>query len=131
MVDVVSRFGRSPFQQLAEMADLLVRIGQQACDLAFQGARVNDLAQRSIRCQRQQISRDVEGTRPHSALVGFLLHVRWPGGDFRQITKHRVRVLFVFGKETVNRLLVESACRLVTAEIRRVVAAFLEILVAS
>src|SRR6266478_5251335 len=70
------------------MPDFFVRVREQVCDLVFKRSRIDDFAQRSVRCQGQQISRDIKSPRPQGAVVAFLLHLRGLRRDAHEITKH-------------------------------------------
>ena len=59
---------------LAELADLGELAGEQARDLGLERAGVDDLAERGVGCERQQVAGDVEGAGLQGALVGFGLH---------------------------------------------------------
>src|SRR5580658_9146503 len=100
------------------------------CDLSFKSPRVDDLPQRSIRSQRQQVARDVKGPRLQRALVRFLLHLGRLGRDADQVLRHMRRERLVLGEEKIKRLTIERASFAVGAELRRVIAAFFEVLIA-
>ena len=99
-------------------------------DLVFKRSRIDDFAQRSVRCQGQQISRNIKSPRPQGAVVAFLLHLRGLRRDAHEIMKDLLGKRFVFGKQTVDCFAIQRPGLIVSPEIRGVVSAFLEILVA-
>ena len=76
--------GRWRLAQLdAQVADLGGGMGEQAGDLGFQCAGVDDLAERGVGGERKQITGHVEGAGLESALVGLGLQ------GFRAGTRRR------------------------------------------
>ena len=76
-----------------------MRVRQQMRNLRLQSARIDDLAQRSVRRQRQQIPRDIEGPRLQRALVRILLHLGRLRRDADQILSHVRRKRFVLREQ--------------------------------
>ncbi len=107
-----------------------MRVRKQVRHLRLQRARVHDFAERSVRSERQQVARNVEGPGLKSALVGFLLHVGRLGRDADQVLRHVGGERVVLGEKKIQSFAVELAGYVVGAELGRVVAAPLEILVA-
>ena len=76
LVHVVCRRVAACFSSSPKLADFLVGMRKQVRDLVLERAGVDDLAQRGVGRQRQQVAGDVEGAGPQRALVGLLLHRR-------------------------------------------------------
>src|ERR1700729_3136552 len=106
-------------------------------DLSFQRARIDDLPERSIRGQRQQITRNVKSACAQRPFVGFGFHVRGTRRDAGEILEGLLRALLVAREQGPNRLVIEGARRCArkaaagarNLEVRRVVSALLEVLV--
>src|SRR5712691_12530247 len=113
------------------MPDFFVRVREQVCDLVFKRSRIDDFAQRSVRCQGQQISRHIKSPRPQGAVVAFLLHLRGLRRDAHEIMKDLLGKRFVFGKQTVDCFAIQRPGLIISPEIWRVISAFLGVLVAS
>ncbi len=105
-------------------------VREQVRDLDLQRTGVDDLAQRRVGSQRQQVARDVEGAGLQRALVLLLLHVGGLGGDADEVLRHVRRERVIFCKKTIQRLAVEIAGFVVGPKVGGVVAALLEILIA-
>ena len=103
---------------------------KQMRHLRLESARVDDLSQRSIRSQRQKIARNIESPGTQRSLVRVLLHVGRLRRNPAEILKHRLRQLLVVGKQLIDGLPVKPPRRSIFPEIRRVVTALPEILVA-
>ena len=130
MIGVVRGRGCGPLQQFTKFTHFLVTVREQVGNLRFQRACVDDFTKRRIGSQRKHVTRNVERSGPQSAVVCFLLHLRGLCFDAAQILKHLLRERFIFGKQVCYGLPVQISCLAVIAEIGRVVAALLEILVA-
>src|SRR5256885_1243358 len=131
MIHVVRCRSRRPLEQSAEVSHFSVRMGEQVGYLRFQGPCIYYFAERRVGCKRQQVTRNIEGPGLESALVSFLLHLRRFGRNLGEIAEHLFRKRFILRKKTVNGSPVEFSCSIIYAEIRRVVAAFSEVLITS
>jgi hypothetical protein len=69
-VDVPGGAGGGFAELEAEVADFGDGVGEQAGDLGFEGAGVDDLAERGVGGQREQVAGNVEGAGFEGALVG-------------------------------------------------------------
>ncbi len=130
MAYVVGSIARCLLQQFTQSPDLGVRVRQQSRHLRLQGARADDLSERGVRRQRQQISRKVKGASPQSSFVGLLLHFIRPRRQLPQIPKHLVGEVTIFGEEQVNSLAVEGTRANIPAKIGNKVSTLLEVLIA-
>ncbi len=74
MLHVPGRFCRGCTQLLTDAPYLGKLAGEQSRDLCLEGSRVDDLAERGVCRQWQQIAGYVEGSRLQGAFVGFGLH---------------------------------------------------------
>ena len=72
--DVPGGAGGGGAELLAERANLGELAGEQAGDLRLEGAGVDDLAERGVGGERQQVAGDVEGAGLEGAVVGLVLH---------------------------------------------------------
>ena len=77
---------------------------KQVRHLVFERARVDDLTQRSVGRERQQVAGNIEGAGPQRALVGLLLHLVGLGRDAGQVQEHAVRQSFVFREQGIDRV---------------------------
>ncbi len=77
VADVPGGLGGGGAELLAERANLGELAGEQAGDLGFEGAGVDDLAERGVGGEREQVAGEVEGAGLEGAGVGLVLH---PGG---------------------------------------------------
>ena len=83
-VDVPCRAGGGVAQFLAQVANLGEGMGEQAGDLCLEGAGVDDLAQRGVGGQRQQVAGNVEGAGLEGALEGLGLEGVGAGNAVRE-----------------------------------------------
>ncbi len=74
VLNVPGRLGGGGAKLFAELTDLGEVAGEQAGDLRFERAGIDDLAERGIRGKRQKVASDVEGAGLEGALVGLGLH---------------------------------------------------------
>src|SRR5205814_2544554 len=131
VVTYVVRSGKCcTLEQLSQPPYLGMRIREQMGNLRLQRAGIDNFSKRCVRRQRKQISRHIERARPQCALIRLLLHLARLGRGLREITKDLFRNRFVCGKEIRDSSLIKFATFVVLTEIRRVVAALQEILVA-
>src|ERR1700747_2957042 len=112
------------------MANLRMRVREQVRDLILQSARVDDLSERSVSSQRQEVARNIEGACFQRTVVGLLLHLIGLRRSLCQIAEHIFGERFVFREKIVDGAGVQLPCRGVAAEVGSVVATFSEILVA-
>ncbi len=103
---------------------------EQMRHLRLKGPRIDDLPQRSIRSQRQQVARDVKRARLQRAFVRFLLHLGRLRGDADQVLRHVRREPLILGKKKIQRFAIELAGFVIGAEVGRVVATLFEVLIA-
>src|ERR1039458_969411 len=115
--------------RIAEFGFLGVRVRQQSRHLRLQSACADDLAQRSVGRQRQQVTRKVESAGAQSALVGVLLHFNRLGRALPQIAEHLVGEMPIFGEEQVHGLAVESPRPGIFRKVGNKVSALLEVLI--
>ena len=99
VLNVPGGFGGGDAQLFGELADLGELAGEQARDLRLQRAGVDDLAERGVRRQRQQIAGHVEGAGLQRALVGLGLHLFGPRDGGLQGLEHAGADVVVGGEE--------------------------------
>ncbi len=130
MAYVVGGFLRGAPQQFSQAPNLRMRVRKQARHLRLQGARTDNLAQRSVGRKRQQITRKVERPGAQGSLVSFLLHLLRFRRAALEIAEHRFGEVAVFAKNLVDSIDIKLAGVGVVVKIGNVVAAFLEVLIA-
>ncbi len=91
-----------------------VGVRQEPRNLVLQRACADNLAQRSVGRQRQQIAREIESTGAQGALVGLLLHLLRLGRAVPQIAEHFLGEVPVF-RETDGRASCGRASRAVSS----------------
>ena len=128
-VDVPGRARGGVAQALAQLADFGIGTRQQARDLRFERAGVDDLAERGVGRQRQQVAGYVEGACLQSPVVALLLHLRGLCNLRLQRLEHALGEFVIRRKQSFNRFAVELGCVAVRAEVGHVPAALFEILV--
>ncbi len=74
VVDVPGGAGGGGAELFAECADLREGAGEEAGDLGFEGSSVDDLAERGIGGEREEVAGDIEGAGLEGAIVGVGLH---------------------------------------------------------
>jgi hypothetical protein len=128
-VRVIGGRSRGAFQQGSQFAHLAMRLRKQVRYLGFQSAGIDDLPQRCVGRERQQVAGNVEGAGSQGALVGVRLHVAGARSDAGEIFKGRPRDFFVGGEEGVDGVAIQGA-RGGVLETRSMVSTLFEILVA-
>ena len=103
---------------------------QEAGDLRFQGARVDDFSQRSVRGQRQQVAGTIEGSGAQGAVVGVLLHFFRLGNLGAEQFDRTAGNFVIAGEERFNLLRIKLPRLDVGAECRQIPATLFEILIA-
>ena len=91
-------------QLVAEGADLGELAGEQAGDLGLEGARVDDLAERGVGREREEVAGDVKGAGLEGAVVGVGLHLRRAGDAGLEGGEHALADLVVGGEEGLDGL---------------------------
>ena len=84
----------------------------------LQGTRADDLAQRGIGRQRQQVAREVEGAGAQGALVRILLHLSGLRRPLAQVAEHLVGEVPIFAEKMVEGFAVERASAIVISQNR-------------
>ena len=90
-VDVPGGAGGGFAQLAAQVAHLGDGVGEQAGDLGFEGAGVDDLAERGVGGQREQVAGHVKGAGLEGALVGFRLQSLGTGDAAARAAQERPR----------------------------------------
>jgi hypothetical protein len=106
-IDIPCRACGGFAQFLAETAYLGNRVRKQARNLSFEGAGVDDLPERGVGGQRQQVAGDVEGTRLESALVGLGFHRLGAGDPFAKRIEHGGSGALIRGEKILGGLAVQ------------------------
>src|ERR1035437_6205929 len=84
---------------------------EEVGDLVFQRAGVDDLPERGVSGERQQIARDVEGAGAQNALVSVRLHFGGLGRDAGEIFERPLRNFFIGRKQGLDGFAIESPGR--------------------
>ena len=133
-VDVPGGTGGGIAEFEAQVADFGGGVGEQAGDLGFKGAGVDDLAEGGVGGQREQVAGYIEGAGLEGALVGFRLEGFRTGNAAAEGLKDGRGGALVGGEKVVDGLGVEvgggGGNYGVLAEIGEIPAGFEEVLVA-
>ncbi len=129
-VDVPGRGGGGFAEFCAEEADFGGGMREQAGDLGFKSAGADDLAERGVGGEREQVAGDVEGAGAEGALVGFGLEAFRACDALAEQIEDGGADALVGGEEAVDGLGIELGRSGICSEIREIPAGFEEILIA-
>ncbi len=87
---------------VAEGADFGEVAGEQAGDLGFEGAGVDDLAERGVGGEGEEVAGDVEGAGLEGAVVGVRLHRVGRGMALGEGVEHVLAEVLVGGEEGLD-----------------------------
>ncbi len=119
----------------AEVANLGKGAGEQTSDLGFEGAGVDDLAERGVGGEREQVAGNVKGACLEGARIGLVREGLGLGDAHLERLEDGGGGFSVGGEKAINGARVKLLCRArswlgIRAEIGLIAAGFLEVLVA-